>query len=58
MERLFNEEKLSLPDADIRYYPNFFGHTEATTLFERLREKIPWQEDEITVFGKTIPNRV
>ena len=31
----------------------FIPADEATTLFERLREAIPWRHDDITMFGKT-----
>ncbi|MBC8757519.1 alpha-ketoglutarate-dependent dioxygenase AlkB [Kordia sp. YSTF-M3] len=43
---------LHLPDADITYYPNFISHTEASAIFETLKEETPWQQDDIKVFGK------
>lgn len=53
---MFQEKlNLNLPDADIRYYPNFFSFDEATHYFRVLRERIPWQQDKIKVFGKTFP---
>ncbi len=51
---LFNEKfRLDLPDADIQYYPSFLSTHEADTYFDALRIKTKWQQDDITVFGKT-----
>jgi alkylated DNA repair dioxygenase AlkB len=45
--------QLNLPDADIRYFPNFFNEAEANFYYENFLKTIPWQQDDITVFGKT-----
>lgn len=52
---LFPKDKITfdLPDAEIEYYPDFFSETEAHALFHKLLDEIPWQQDNITVFGKT-----
>jgi alkylated DNA repair dioxygenase AlkB len=52
---LFPSDKIvfDLPDAEIEYYPNFFTEAEATILFQELYSEIPWQQDNITLFGKT-----
>lgn len=57
MNSLFPKEKIifNIPDADIEYYPNFLDSNRADELFERLKIEIPWQQDNITVFGKTHP---
>ncbi len=56
MEQLFNEEiKFDLPNSDIRYYPNFIESTQANDYYDNLKKKIPWQQDDIKVFGKTYP---
>lgn len=57
MNSLFPKEKITfnLPDAEIEYYPNFFDMVRANELFEKLKKDIPWQQDSITVFGKTHP---
>lgn len=47
------EIKLNLHQADIIYYPNFLNAAEATTYYNSLFKTIPWQQDTITVFGKT-----
>ena len=57
MNSLFFKEKITfdIPDAEIEYYPNFFDSIRAIEVLERLKEEIPWQQDSITVFGKTHP---
>lgn len=57
MSTLFSSENIhfELPDAEIIYYPDFFGKEKADLFFEKLKTEIPWQQDDITVFGKTYP---
>ncbi|UFH35659.1 alpha-ketoglutarate-dependent dioxygenase AlkB family protein [Flavobacterium acetivorans] len=43
---------LHLPDAEIMYYPAFFDKKEADEIYEELMNSIPWQQDEITIYGK------
>jgi alkylated DNA repair dioxygenase AlkB len=54
MNTLFQSEPIffNLPDAEIIYYPNFLSQEKANALFEELLENTPWQQDEITVYGK------
>lgn len=54
MNPLFQQEPivLDLPDAEIIYYPNFMDTMEADAVFFDLKNTIPWQQDEIRVFGK------
>jgi len=47
------EIQLNLPDADISYYPNFINNVEASFYYQKLLKTIPWQQDDITIFGKT-----
>lgn len=47
--------KIDLPQCDITYYPNFLSPENATELMSILRTSIAWQQDNITVFGKTYP---
>ena len=53
---LFPKEKiiLPLPDAVFEFYPNFFNQEEADMLFEKLLNETPWQQDDITIFGKKV----
>ncbi|WP_310558380.1 alpha-ketoglutarate-dependent dioxygenase AlkB [Flavobacterium sp.] len=57
MNSLFQPEPIvfNLPDAEIIYFPHFFDKNEADAIFEQLSNDIPWQQDEIRVFGKTHP---
>lgn len=47
--------RLNLPDADIIYYPNFFSSFEADDIYTDMLKNTPWQQDRITLFGKTHP---
>lgn len=55
--RLFQSEPVhfDLPDADISYFPAFFDRNKSDELFMQLQHEIPWQQDDITLFGKTHP---
>ena len=55
MLELFDAFVPELPDATIKYYPNFLSTQEADILFELLTNETPWRNDPITVFGKTYP---
>ena len=46
---------LNLPDAEIIYYPQFFDKEQADIIFAELIEEIPWQQDEIRVYGQIHP---
>ena len=51
---LFKEPiNLNLKDADIIYYPGFFTEELSTRYFSTLKKNIEWQQDTITLFGKT-----
>ncbi|WP_258364917.1 alpha-ketoglutarate-dependent dioxygenase AlkB [Arenibacter sp. ARW7G5Y1] len=50
-----NKIELPLPDSEIIYYPNFLKTSEADHYLKIIRETTPWQQDRITVFGKTHP---
>ena len=43
---------LGLPDSDITYYPNFLDAHQADTYFEIFKSTVPWQQDDIKIFGK------
>ena len=52
---LFSEEKqaLHLPNAELIYIPKFLNPLEADWYFEYFKDHVDWQQDDITVFGKT-----
>jgi len=57
MNSLFQSEPIffNLPDAEIIYFPSFLPQEEANLLFDELQKNVPWQHDEITVYGKKHP---
>ncbi|WP_055445183.1 alpha-ketoglutarate-dependent dioxygenase AlkB family protein [Lacinutrix himadriensis] len=51
---LFNEAiNLQLADGEAIYYPECFQKTEADAYFKSLLKTVDWQQDNITLFGKT-----
>lgn len=46
---------LDLQDAEIIYYPQFYDKEQADIIFAELIKDIPWQQDEIRVYGKIHP---
>jgi len=56
VSNLFSEEiKLKLPDCEISYFPCFLNSAKANSYFEIFKNTIPWQQDDIKVFGKVYP---
>ncbi len=56
MKELFPQDEgfdLTVDDGALRYLPNFLDDKKANALFERLLTSIPWQEEKVTVYGKT-----
>lgn len=52
---LFENEKIILPltDGVFEYYPNFLSSEQADNFFMQLQKEVSWQQDSITLFGKT-----
>ncbi|GAA4281528.1 alpha-ketoglutarate-dependent dioxygenase AlkB family protein [Gaetbulibacter aestuarii] len=50
---LKESHELNMPDAQVVYYPQFFNKDRADSLLANLLNTTPWQQDTITVFGKT-----
>ena len=55
MKSLFpiTKQHFDLPNAEIEYFPTFFDELQANELFIKLKNEIPWQQDNITVYGKS-----
>lgn len=57
--RLFGDDRhpvsFRLPDAEVTYYPNFFPAEKADELFRHFLNETQWQQDSITLFGRTHP---
>lgn len=51
---LFNSDKtvFNLPNAELIYIPQFYSNEKANQHFQHLKDSIPWQQDDITLFGK------
>jgi alkylated DNA repair dioxygenase AlkB len=45
----------AMPNAEVIMYQDFFTEKESNELYNDLINKILWQQDEITFFGKNIP---
>ncbi|TXE16681.1 alpha-ketoglutarate-dependent dioxygenase AlkB [Psychroserpens burtonensis] len=52
---LFSAEKkhFNLPNAELLYIENFYNATNAEYYFDILKKTVNWQQDDITLFGKT-----
>jgi alkylated DNA repair dioxygenase AlkB len=44
---------LDMPDANLKYIPNFIAPTEAVSLMCSLQESLDWRQEQITLYGKT-----
>lgn len=47
--------RFDLPDAAVSYYPRFFSPEKADELYRYFLDNTRWQQDHITLFGKTHP---
>jgi alkylated DNA repair dioxygenase AlkB len=45
--------QLDMPDANLKYIPNFIPLAEAATLMRSLQESLDWRQEQITLYGKT-----
>lgn len=55
MELFGTKRTLDLPNSDIVYHASFLDQDRANTLYRLLSTETPWQQDQITLFGKTHP---
>lgn len=47
-------QEIVLPDASMRYFPALFEPADSDHLFDRLLHDIDWQQERITLYGKTM----
>ena len=54
---LFSLDKrnFQLPNAELIYIPNFYAQQKADAYLEYFKNNMPWQQDDIKIFGKTYP---
>lgn len=45
--------RLDMPDADLKYFPNFVAPAEAARIMQSLQRSLDWRQEQITLFGKT-----
>lgn len=50
----FLSERLSMPDAEVVFYSNFFNEQESNEIFQQLMQETKWQQDKIKHYGKEI----
>lgn len=48
------DDLAALPDCTIEYYPDFLNRHQADQVFNQLYKCIPWQQDQIRMFGKWV----
>lgn len=48
-------EEISIPDGKLRLYSYLFSPEERKTFFNQLKENVDWQQEEIKLYGRTIP---
>lgn len=49
---IYEGEPLNLPDSEITYFPDFLSEESADAYFKEFKASVPWQQDDIKVFGK------
>ncbi|MFQ4140655.1 alpha-ketoglutarate-dependent dioxygenase AlkB [Chlorogloeopsis sp. ULAP02] len=52
--RSYKKEVLSMPDADVIFYRNFFNQQESDELFQTLLKEIKWRQDKMKIYGKEV----
>lgn len=45
--------QLDMPDACLKYYPNFIPPAQAASIMQTLQHAIDWRQEQITLYGKT-----
>jgi alkylated DNA repair dioxygenase AlkB len=48
-------DRLELPDADVTFYPNFFGTSDSDRLLDELYRTTGWRQETIAIEDATIP---
>ncbi|WP_010229263.1 alpha-ketoglutarate-dependent dioxygenase AlkB family protein [Gillisia marina] len=55
MNSSFIHEEITLPNANLEYYPNFLDAELADYYLKKLLNTLKWEQYSIKLFGKTIP---
>lgn len=51
---LFAQPELALPDASLKYVPDFLSVTQADSLLTTLSQTLKWQQDHIKIYGREV----
>ncbi|CAM4288695.1 alpha-ketoglutarate-dependent dioxygenase AlkB family protein [Gillisia hiemivivida] len=51
----FKSGKITIPDANLEYYPNFLNNELANSYYKTFLNTLEWEQYYIKLFGKTIP---
>jgi len=49
-----DKEVLSMPDAEVTFYRNFFNQQDSDELFQTLLNEIQWRQDKMKIYGKEV----
>ena len=49
-----DKEVLSMPDAEVTFYRNFFNQQESDELFQTFLNEIKWRQDKMNIYGKEV----
>lgn len=49
-----DKEVLSMPDAEVTFYRNFFNQQDSDELFQTLLNEIQWRQDKMRIYGKEV----
>jgi len=45
-------QKITMPDADVVFFEDFFSLSEANFLLEELKQEVTWQQEKISLYGR------
>ncbi|MFT6779277.1 MAG: alkylated DNA repair dioxygenase AlkB [Paraglaciecola sp.] len=45
--------QLDMPDANLKYYPNFISPAHSVPIMQALQQSLDWRQEQITLYGKT-----
>jgi alkylated DNA repair dioxygenase AlkB len=45
--------QLDMPNADLKYYPDFIQPSQAAIIMKVLQDSLDWRQEQITLYGKT-----
>lgn len=49
-----DKEVLSMQDADVTFYRNFFNQQDSDDIFQTLLNQIKWRQDKMKIYGKEV----